>query len=161
ARIPVRSTATPGREDASGLPRSITGDFPLPRSGVTGPACAPGRGHGTSGARASGGGPWPGTAAARQTSPRPPAGSAPPPAAAARWVRAPGPPLPRGVPAAGALGFVVRGVLAQHHLEARLPEEQLVNAGRAELEVTGRAACGELLPADQPGHHDRVGVQGA
>ena len=61
-----------------------TGDFSLLRPGITLPACAPGRGRGTSGARASGDGPWPGTVAARQTSPRLPAGPAPRRAAAAR-----------------------------------------------------------------------------
>src|SRR5262249_23646552 len=42
-----------------------------------------------------------------------------------------------------------------------LPGSAAVHAGRAELEVPGPTARGELLPGNQAGHYDRVRVQQA
>jgi hypothetical protein len=87
---PATRTSTHGGRNAGPVncirwfgPDGLAGTRFCPRT-ATRPACGPGRGSGTSVARASAGGPWPGTAAVPRTSPLLPAGSTPPHTAAAR-----------------------------------------------------------------------------
>src|SRR5262249_38334264 len=65
------------------------------------------------------------------------------------------------VPATGNIDFVFRDILGPHELESSFADQLLVDTGRAERKIAGRAAGGELLLGYQAGHHNWVGVEHA
>src|SRR2546425_1217374 len=66
---------------------------------------------------------------------------------------------PRRAPAAGDLGHVLGHILASQELQAGGVDQTLVLAGRSEQEIADRAAHGDLLIGERPGHDDRIGEQ--